>query len=140
MESNEFIEKKVKLFLLVQVKKIIRDRNYRLFEFDESKKAFCLGIIIDDLAVALAQRKIYPIFNYSNETELNTYYLYETYDYGAKIPTEDGYFIQFLEEPEQLKKQYQDTIEWYQQEVDGDKNIINFQKAKAKRYGRSEDV
>ena len=88
----------------------------------------------------LAQKKIYPKLNYSNATELNTYYLYRTYDYGEQIPREDGYSIQFLQESKLLRQQYQDTIEWYYQEVVGNNNVINFEKEKAKRYERSEDV
>ena len=60
MESNEFIERKVKVFSLRQVKDIIRYQGIRLFEFDESKDAYCLGIIIDELAVAPSSEENIP--------------------------------------------------------------------------------
>ena len=141
MEENKFIETKVKVFYLVQIKEIIRSEVERCFVFDESKTAVCFGMIIDDIAIALAQNIIYPIFNYSDETELNTYYLYKCYDYGDKIPKEDG-FITLEEDPKILKKWYQKTIDWYYDEVlkREKNNIINFEKAKALRYARSVDI
>lgn len=141
MEINEVIEKKVKLFLLVQIKEIVYNKGQRLFIFDEDKTAICLGIIIDDLAVSLVQNNIYPIFNYSSETKLNTYYLYEVYDYGTKIPSENGYII-FEEEHEILSKQYKETIDWYYNNIKENEknNVICFDKQKAMRYERSSDV
>lgn len=141
MIVNTLIEKKVKVFYLVQVKQIIRTPGKRLFEFDESKAAMCLGTIIDGLGLALAQNKIYPIFNYSNETELNTYYVFKIYDYGEKIRSKNGY-ICFEEDPEVLNQQYQQTVEWYYNEIlkNEENNIKSFEKEKAIRYERSRDV
>lgn len=141
MELNEVIEKKVKVFLLVQIKEIVRSKGQRLFIFDEDKTAICLGTMIDDLAISLVQNKIYPIFNYSNETKLNTYYLYDVYDYGTKIPREDGYIV-FEEEHEKLVKQYKETVDWYYNNIKENEknNVICFDKQKAMRYERSSDV
>lgn len=139
MKVSNLIEKKVKVFHLVQVKEIIQNRDQRLFVFDESKAALCLGIVIDDLPIALAQNKIYSVFNYSGETELNKYYLYETYDLDTKIPTETGSVLIEIE-PDELQSKYDKTLEWYYNEFRKNKNIINFEKEKVLRYERSKDV
>ena len=139
MKVSSLIEKKVKVFYLIQIKEIIENKNQRLFVFDESKAALCLGIIIDDLAIALEQKKIYPIFNYSSETEINKYYLYETYDFGTKIPTQMGSIL-IKEEPIELQRKYDITLEWYYNEIVQNKNIINFEKEKVLRYERGKEV
>ena len=141
MIVNTLIEKKVKLFYLVQVKQIIRDSKTRLFVVDESKDAVCFGTIIDNLAISLSPNKIYPIFNYSDDTKLNTYYVLNIYDYGEKFFNKNGY-ICFEEDPKVLKKYYQETINWYYNELlrNEENNIKNFEKEKVIRYERSRDI
>jgi len=138
MEKNDSIKNKVKIFHIMKVKNIIHIDGKILFQFDESDIIVCLGTIIDNLAISLSPNRIYPIFNHSNKTELNTYYLVNTYDYDVKLLIKDG-FIRIKEEPKILKQQYDETIDWYYNEIleNEKKNIIYFDKQKALRYERS---
>lgn len=131
MIENNILTKFVKTFMLVQFNEAIKENNKLNFIIDEEKTAFCLGIVIDGFAIALGANKMYPTFEYSEDTELNTYYVLNTFEYGEKIPTENGYII-FEDDPSELEKKYLKTIKWYYNEVIEceKRNVINFEKGK----------
>lgn len=135
---TSILTKQIKVFQLVKFSEKIQEGRNIYFTIDESSVAFCLGTFIEDFAVALELKKIFPIYNSSPDTELNTYYLYKVYDYGKPIPKEkQGDYILFLEDEKKLIKMYKRTFEWYKElERKEDKNIINFEKIKAKRESR----
>jgi len=132
---TNILTEKVKVFQLVKFNERIQHGRNLYFSIDESSVAFCLGIFIDGLAIQIGGNQIFPIYHSSPDTELDTYYLYNVYDYGEKIPKEQpGEYIVFLEDDEKLTKQYYKTIEWYEEiQNNEEKNIININKIKAIR-------
>ena len=83
---TNILTEKVKVFQLVKFNERIQHGRNLYFSIDESSVAFCLGIFIDDLAIQIGGNQIFPIYHSSPDTELDTYYLYNVYDYGEKIP------------------------------------------------------
>jgi len=120
------------MFELIKIKEINHVGNKVYFTFYD-KSQICLGTIIDGMPILLGSNTIIPYFTQSADTKLDTYYVFETYDYGTNIPIVDG-TITLLEKPEILRKKYQKVVDWYQSEVveKEKKNIKSFEKESAK--------
>lgn len=137
MEKDEILKRYIKVFLLIQVKNINYTPKTIEFEFDDLKTGFCFGTVIDGIPIALVSNKIYPEFNYSPQTELNTYYLLSVLDYGTPIPLTDKSMV-LEDDPEELRKKYKVTVDWYYNELlkNEKQNIKSFEKEKAKLLNR----
>lgn len=130
--EDKIIEKYIKMFELIKIKEINHVGNKAYFTFHD-KSQICLGTIIDGMPILLDSNTIIPYFTQSADTKLDTYYVFETYDYGTNIPIVDG-TITLLEKPEILRKKYREVVDWYQSEVveKEKKNIKSFEKEVAK--------
>lgn len=131
--EDKIIKKYIKQFVLVQITNINYTARTIEFEYDESKTAFCLGTVIDNIHIALGSNKIYPIFTYSENTELNKYYILKVLDYGTPIPLDDK-FLLLEDSDKELRRKYQITRDWYYNEIveNEKKNIKSFEKERAK--------
>jgi len=132
MIKDEIIEKYIKVFVLVQVKKINQYGRQTEFKFNYNKTAFCLGTIVNGTPIVLVSNKIYPVFKNSLKTKLNTYYLLDILDYGTMIPVKDKLIV-LEDDSEKLKEEYLKTVEWYHELIKNEEqNIKSFEKEKAK--------
>ena len=131
--EDKIIKKYVKQFILVQITKINYTAKTIEFEYDESKTAFCLGTVIDNVHISLGSNKIYPIFTYSENTELNKYYILKVLDYGTPIPIDDK-FLRLEDSAQELRRKYQITSDWYYNEIvkNEKQNIKSFEKERVK--------
>lgn len=131
--EDKIIKKYIKQFILVQITKINYTAKTIEFEYDEAKTALCLGTVIDNIHISLGSNKIYPIFTYSENTELNKYYILKVLDYGTPIPLDDK-FLLLEDSDKELRRKYQITRDWYYNEIikNEKQNIKSFEKERAK--------
>lgn len=127
---NEVIKKKIKIFLLIKFEDIIVINGKVKLNYDKSQLGFCLGIVVDNCAINIDSKQIYPILNVNRDINLDTYYVLNIYDYGELIPLEDKY-IDIKDDEQELMNKYEETINWYNDEVNIDDNVIYLQKYKA---------
>lgn len=127
---NEVIKKKIKIFLLIKFEDKIENYNRTKLNYDKSKIGFCLGMIIDNFAIDIVSNQIYPILNNNKDIKLDNYYVLNIYDYGELIPVGDKY-INIKEDEEKLINKYEETLNWYYNEVNRNDNVVYLQKYKS---------
>ena len=132
-KTINFLEKQVKIFELVKCNQVAQYEDKLYFNLDE-KVQYLLGIVIDGYYISLEKNSIYPVFEDSEYIELDKYYISNIYDYGTMLPWDQGTFT-IKEEPEKMKKLYDERVEWYYNAVlkNAKQKVISFEEAKALR-------
>ena len=132
-KTINFLEKQVKIFELVKCNQVAQYEDKLYFNLDE-KVQYLLGIVIDGYYISLEKNSIYPVFEDSEYIELDKYYISNIYDYGTMLPWDQGTFT-IKEEPEKMKKLYDERVEWYYNAVlkNAKQTVISFEEAKALR-------
>lgn len=124
----------IKIFALqVYTEKVEYPDVTEYIEQYEENTMVCPGVIIDGMCINLFTLEIYPLLSELNDyVMLHTVYVTNIYNYGDKIETDTGYYMINLE--------VEEAIKYYNRALDfassiktmENKNILWYQKGRAK--------